>query len=335
MNFSRRTLSRRRFLQFQLHSLAAGAAAAPIISGTARAQSYPSRSLRFVVPFPSGGVSDIIARYMGQRLSDRLGQSFVIENRGGAGSNLGTELVVNAPADGYTLLLDGSANAVNATLYPNLGFNYLRDISPVSSMFRAPHIMEVHPAFPARTVPEFIAYARAHPRQINMSSAGTGTISHMAGELFKMMTGIELTHVPYRGAAPALTDLLGGHVQVMFDNAASSTEHVRAGRLHALAVTTANRMEALPEVPTVGEFVRGYEASNVNGIGVPAKTPAETVAKLNAEVNAILGDPLTKARFAELGGAAMIGSAADYARFLADETEKWAGVVKAAGLKPD
>jgi tripartite-type tricarboxylate transporter receptor subunit TctC len=322
------TLSRRRFLH-----VAAGAA--PIVSEIASAQGYPSRPIRFIVPFPSGGVSDIIARHMGQRLSDRLGQPFVIEDRGGAGSNLGTEIVANAPPDGHTLLLDGSANAVNATLYPNLSFNYLRDISPVGSMFRAPHIMEVNPTFPAKTVPEFIAYAKAHPGQINMASAGTGTISHMAGELFNLMTGIELTHVPYRGAGPALTDLLGGHVQVMFDNAASSTEHIRAGRLHALAVTTARRIDVLPEVPTVGEYIQGYEASNVNGIGVPAKTPAETIAKLNIVVNAILDDPLTRARFADLGGAAMIGSPADYGTFLVEETEKWARVVKAVGLKPN
>jgi tripartite-type tricarboxylate transporter receptor subunit TctC len=322
------TLSRRRFLH-----VAVGAAA-PVVSGTARAQGYPSRAIRFIVPFPSGGVSDIIARHMGQRLSDRLGQPFVIENRGGAGSNLGTEIVVNAPPDGYTLLLDGSANAVNATLYPNLSFNYLRDISPVGSMFRAPHIMEVNPSFPAKTVPDFIAYAKARSGQINMASAGTGTISHMAGELFNMMTGIVLTHVPYRGAAPAVTDLLGGQVQVMFDNAASSTAHIRAGRLRALAVTTSTRMDALPDVPTVAEFVQGYEASNVNGIGVPARTPAEIVAKLNAEVDRTLGDPLIQARFAELGGTAMIGSPADYRTFLAEETEKWARVVKAVGLKP-
>jgi tripartite-type tricarboxylate transporter receptor subunit TctC len=322
--------SRRRFL-----GVAAVAAAAPVASRIAGAQDYPSRPIRFVVPFPSGGVSDIIARHVGQRLSDRLGQPFVIENRGGAGSNLGTEVVVNAPADGYTLLLDGSANAVNATLYPNLGFTYLRDISPVGSMFRAPHIMEVDPSFPARTVPEFIAHAKAHPGEVNMASAGTGTISHMAGELFAMMTGIVLTHVPYRGAGPALTDLLGGHVQVMFDNAASSIEHVRTGRLHALAVTTARRIDALPEVPTVGAYVPGYEASNVNGIGAPAKTPPGIVARLNAEVDAVLQDPLTQSRFAELGGAPMVGSAADYRSFLEGETEKWARVVKAAGLKPN
>jgi tripartite-type tricarboxylate transporter receptor subunit TctC len=323
------TLSRRGLLH-----VAAGAAATPMVSAKAKGQGYPSRPIRFVVPFPSGGVSDIIARLMGQRLSERLGQSFVIENRGGAGSNLGTEIVVKAPADGYTVLLDGSANAVNATLYANLSFNYLRDIAPVASMFRAPHIMEVHPSFPAESVPDFIAQAKAHPGRINMASAGIGTISHMAGELFNMMTGIALTHVPYRGAAPAVTDLLGGQIQVMFDNAASSTAHIRAGRLRALAVTTSRRMEALPDVPTVAEFVQGYEASNVNGIGVPARTPADIVAKLNAEIDAILGDPVIKARFAELGGTTMIRSPADYRTFLAEETEKWARVVKAAGLKP-
>jgi tripartite-type tricarboxylate transporter receptor subunit TctC len=323
------SLSRRRLL----HGVA-GVAAAPMVSATAKAQGYPSRPIRFIVPFPSGGVSDIIARLMGQRLSERFGQALVIENRGGAGCNLGTEIVAKAPPDGYTVLLDGSANAVNATLYANLTFSYLRDIAPVASMFRAPHIMEVHPSFPAETVPEFIAHAKAHPFRINMASAGIGTISHMAGELFKLMTGITLTHVPYRGAAPATTDLLGGQVQLMFDNAASSTAHIRAGRLRALAVTTSTRMDALPDVPTVAEFVQGYEASNVNGIGVPARTPAEIVAKLNAEIDAILGDPLVKARFAELGGTAMIGSPADYRTFLAAETEKWARVVKAAGVKP-
>jgi tripartite-type tricarboxylate transporter receptor subunit TctC len=310
-------------------------AAAPIISTIARAQDYPSRAIRFVVPFPPGGVSDIIARQMGQWLSARLGQPFVVEDRGGAGSNLGTEMVVSAAPDGYTLLLDGSANAVNATLYPDLGFIYLRDITPVASMFRAPHIMEVAPSFPAKTVADFIAYAKTHPGQINMGSAGIGTISHMAGELFATMAGIELTHVPYRGAAPALVDLLGGQVQVMFDNAASSIAHVQAGRLRALAVTTAARIDVLPDVPAVAEFVPGYEASNVNGIGVPAKTPAEIVTRLSAEINAVLGDARTKARFAELGGAPMICSPVDYRKFLADETEKWARVVKAAGLKPN
>jgi tripartite-type tricarboxylate transporter receptor subunit TctC len=313
---------------------AAGIAAAPIISAIAKAQGYLSGPVRFIVPFPAGGVSDIIARLIGQKLSERLGQPIVIEDRGGAGSNLGTEIVVRAPVDGHTLLLDGSANAVNASFYPNLSFNYLRDIAPVASMFRAPHIMEVHPSFPAQTVAEFIAYAKAHPGKINMASAGTGTISHMAGELFAMMAGIALTHVPYRGAAPALSDLLGGQVQVMFDNAASSTSYIRAGSLRALAVTTATRMGTLPDVPTVGEFVPGYEASNVNGVGVPAKTPTDIVAKLNSEISAILSDPLIEARFAELGGAAMIGSSAEYRRFLVEETEKWARVVRTAGLAP-
>jgi tripartite-type tricarboxylate transporter receptor subunit TctC len=323
--------SRRGFLQ-----VAAGAAlvvpfAVPRI---ARAQDYPSRPIRFIVPFPPGGVSDIVARQIGEQMSARLGHPFVIEDRGGAGSNIGTEIVVNSPPDGYTLLLDGSANAVNASLYPNLGFIYLRDIAPVASMFRAPHIMEVNPSFPAQTVADFIAYAKAHPGQINMASAGTGTISHMAGELFAMMTGIRFTHVPYRGAAPALIDLLGDQVQVMFDNAASSIAHIRAGRLRALAVTTAKRADVLPEVPAVGESVPGYEASNVNGVGVPAKTSADIIARLNTELNAILGEPATKGHFAELGGEALVGSPAEYAEFLAHETEKWAKVVKAAGLTP-
>jgi tripartite-type tricarboxylate transporter receptor subunit TctC len=313
---------------------AAAVVAAPIFPRLGRAEAYPSRPIRFVVPFPAGGVSDIIARQMGQWLSDKLGQPFVVEDRGGAGSNLGTEVVVNSEPDGYTLLLDGSANAVNATLYPDLSFVYLRDITPVASMFRAPHIMEVNPSFPAQTIPDFIAYAKAHPRQINMASAGVGTISHMAGELFAMMTGIELTHVPYRGAGPALTDMLGGQVQVMFDNAASSTAHVRAGRLHALGVTTAKRVEVLSDVPSISEFVAGYEASNVNGMGIPAKTTDDIVAMLNGEIGTILGDPATKTRFAELGGAPMIGSSADYKAFLSAETDKWAKVVKAAGLKP-
>jgi tripartite-type tricarboxylate transporter receptor subunit TctC len=323
------TLSRRRIL----HG-AAGAAALAIVSHVAGAQDYPSRPVRLIVPFPPGGVSDIIGRLMGQWLSDRLGQPFIIEDHGGAGSNLGTEVVVNAAPDGYTLLLDGSSNAVNATLYPNLNFNFLRDIAPVGSVFRAPHIMEVDLSFPADTVPDFIAYAKAHPGKLNMASAGTGTTSHMAGELFKIMTGVDMAHVPYRGAGPALTDLLGGQVQVMFDNAASSIEHIRAGRLRALAVTTASRVEALPDVPAVGEFVPGYEASNVNGVGVPTKTPVEIITTLNYEINDILANPQARARMADLGGAVITGSPADFGSFLAEETEKWARVVKAAGLKP-
>jgi len=322
-------IARRHFL-----SLAAGAACVPLVGAAAFAETYPSRPIRFVVPFPPGGVSDIIARFVGQSLAERLGQPFVVEDRGGAGSNIGTEIVVNAPSDGHTILLDGSANAVNASLYPKLGFVYLRDIAPVASIFRAPHIMEVTPGFPAETVVEFIAYAKAHPRQVNMASAGVGTISHMAGELFAMMAGIALTHVPYRGAGPALTDLLGGQVQVMFDNAASSMAHIRAGRLRALGVTTATRVAVLPDVPALTEFVAGYEASNVNGIGVPAKTAPEIVNQLNAAINAVLAEPATQARFTELGGGAMIGSPAAYAAFLRAETDKWAKVVKAAGLKP-
>ena len=315
-------------------ALAAGAVAAPFVARLARAQAWPSRPVRFVVPFPPGGVSDIIARHMGQKLSERLGQPFVVEDRGGAGSNIGTEIVVKAPADGHTILLDGSANAVNASLYPDLGFVYLRDIAPVASMFRAAHIMEVNPSVPVQSIAELIAYAKANPKKINMASAGVGTISHMAGELFAMMTGIALTHVPYRGAGPAITDLLGGQVQLMFDNAASSIAHVRDGRLRPLAVTTAKRIPALPDVPALNELVAGYEASNVNGVGVPAKTPAEIVVRLNAELNAILAEPATQARFADFGGAAMIGSSADYTAFLTAETEKWAKVVKTVGLKP-
>jgi tripartite-type tricarboxylate transporter receptor subunit TctC len=290
--------------------------------------------VRFVVPFPPGGVSDIIARLVGQRLSERLGQPFVVETRGGAGSNIGTEIVVKAPPDGHTILLDGSANAVNASLYPDLSFVYLRDITPVASMFRAAHIMEVNPTVPVQSVAKFIAYAKQNPKALNMASAGVGTISHMAGELFAMMTGVTLTHVPYRGAGPAITDLLGGQVQVMFDNAASSMAHVRDGRLRPLAVTTAARVGALPDIPAVGEIVPGYEASNVNGIGVPAKTPAEIVSRLNGTVNEILAEPATQARFADFGGAAMIGSPADYTAFLTAETDKWAKLVKAVGLKP-
>jgi tripartite-type tricarboxylate transporter receptor subunit TctC len=321
--------SRRRFLRAATSTIAL-----PFVSRLAQAETYPSRPVRLVVPFPAGGVSDIVGRLVGQWLSERLGQPFVIEDRGGAGSNLGTEVVVNAAPDGYTLLLDGSSNAINASLYPDLSFVFLRDIAPVAAVFGAPHIMEVNPSLPVKTVPEFIAYAKAHPGEINMASAGTGTLSHMAGELFKMMTGADMTHVPYRGAAPALTDLIGGQVQVMFDNAASSIEHLRAGRLRPLAVTTATRMAALPDVPTVGDFVPGYEASNVNGVGVPAKTPAEIVVRLNSEINRILAGEDVKGRMADLGGAVMIGTPDDFGGFLTKETEKWAKVVKSAALKP-
>jgi tripartite-type tricarboxylate transporter receptor subunit TctC len=324
------SLARRRFLH-----LAAGVVALPAIARVASAQAYPARPVRFIVPFSPGGVSDIIGRLMGQWLSDRLGQPFLIENRPGAGSNVGTEAVVNAAADGYTLLMVGSSNAVNATFYEKLGFNFIRDIAPVASIFRAPHIMEVHASFPATTVPEFIAYAKANPGTINMASGGSGTTSHMSGELFKMMAGVDMVHVPYRGGGPALTDMLGGQVQVMFDNAASSIEYIRAGRLRALAVTTATRVEALPDVPAVAEFVPGYEASNMTGVGAPRKTPADIVDKLNREINAALADPTMRARFADLSGAPLSGSPADFGTLIVDETKKWAKVVRAANVRAE
>jgi tripartite-type tricarboxylate transporter receptor subunit TctC len=322
-------LPRRRFLH-----VAAGVLALPFVSRGVWAETYPSRPVRFIVPFAAGGVSDILGRLIGQSLSERMGQPFVVEDRSGAGSNVGTELVVNSTPDGHTLLLDGSSNTVNASLYKDLSFDFLRDVAPVAGVFRAPHIMEVSPSFPAKTIPDFIAYAKAHPGQINMASAGIGTISHMAGELFKLMAGVEMTHVPYRGASPALTDLLSGQVQVMFDNAASSIDHIRAGRLHALGVTTGGRAAQLPEIPAIAEFVPGYEASNVNGVGVPAKTPPEIVALLNGAINASLKGPSIEGRITELGGAVMTGSEVDYGSFLATDTEKWAKVVKAAGLQP-
>jgi tripartite-type tricarboxylate transporter receptor subunit TctC len=321
-------LIRRQFLQ-----IACATIALPVVARVARAQAYPTRPVRFIVPFPPGGVSDIIGRLMGQWLSDRLAQPFVIENRPGAGSSLGTEVAANSAPDGYTLLLDGSPNAINAAFYEKLNYNFIRDIAPVAGVVRAPHIMEVNASFPARTVPEFIAYAKANPGKLNMASAGTASTSHMAGELFKMMAGVNLLHVPYRGAAPALTDLLGGQVQVMFDNAASSVEHIRAGRLRALAVTTATRSEVLPDVPAMCEFVQGYEASNVNGVGVPKNTPTEIVDTLNREINAGLVDPKLRARLADLGGVALPGSAGDFGKLIADETEKWARVVKFSGAK--
>jgi tripartite-type tricarboxylate transporter receptor subunit TctC len=321
---------RRQFLQ-----LAAGAAALPFAPLAARAQTYPSRPVRWVVGFTPGGATDIIARLVGQMLSERLGQSFVIENRPGGGSNIATEAVVRAPADGYTILLVGPANAVNATLYEKLNYNFIRDIAPVASISREPNVMVVNTSVPAKTVPEFIAYAKANPGKINMASSGNGTSVHVAGELFKMMTGVKMAHVPYRGAAPAVTDLLGGQVQVMFASMPSSIEYIRAGKLRALAVTTATRSAALPDVATVGDFVPGYEASSVYGIGAPRATPADVVDKLNKEVNAILADPKAKARLGDLGGTALAGSPADFGRLIADETEKWGKVVKFSGAKAD
>ena len=321
-------LPRRQFIR-----LATGAVALPAMPRLAGAQSYPSRPVRLIVGFPAGGSADIVARLIGQSLSERLGQPFIIENRPGAGSNIGTETVVRAPPDGYTLLMVSAANVTNATLYDNL--NFIRDIAPVAFMDRVANVLEVNPSVPAKTVPEFIAYAKANPGKINMASGGTGSSQHVAGELFKMMAGVDLVHVPYRGVAPALTDLLAGQVQVLFDTVPASLPHIRAGKLRALAVTTAARSEALPDVPTVGDFVPGYEASSIHGIGAPRNTPADIIDRLNKEVNAALADPKFQARIADLGGIVAVGSPADFGKIIAEETEKWAKVVKFSGAKAE
>jgi tripartite-type tricarboxylate transporter receptor subunit TctC len=322
-------LPRREFLH-----LAAGAVALPAISRIARAQTYPSRPVRIVVGFAAGNTADITARLIGQWLSERLGQPFIIENRPGAGSNIGTEAVVHAPPDGYTFLLVLSANTINATLYDKLKFNFIRDIAPVASIDRVPLIMLVNPSFPAKTVPEFIAYAKANPSKMNMASGGNGTTSHMSGELFKRMTGVNMVHVPSRGGeAPALTDLLSGQVQVFFGSPPASIEYIRAGRLLALAVTTATRLELLPDIPTVGEFVPGYEVSGWLGIGAPRKTPTEIIDKLNGEIGAALADPKMKARLADLGAEVLAGSPADFGMLIVKDTEKWANVIRAAKIK--
>jgi tripartite-type tricarboxylate transporter receptor subunit TctC len=323
-------LARRRFLQ-----LATGAAALAAVPRSAWTQAYPARPVRFLVGFATGGPTDIAARLMGQWLSERLRQQFVIENRPGAGSNIATEAVVRAAPDGRTLLLVGASAAINATLYRNLSFNFLRDIAPVASMFRVPLVMEVNPAFPARTVPEFLAYARANPGKLNLASGGNGTPAHVSGELFKMMTGIDMIHVPYRGDSAAVTDLLGGQVQVMFPAMSASVEYIKAGKLRALAVTTATRSDVLPDVPTLNDFVPGYESSGWYGIGVPRGTPAEIVGKLNTEINALLAEPRVKARLAELGATPLPGSPADFGRLIEEETEKWGRVVKFSGAKPE
>ena len=303
--------------------------------GNAWAQTYPSRPVRIVVGYSAGGGVDIFARLMGQWLSERLGQQFVIENRLGAGSNIATEAVVNAAPDGYTLLLVTPANAINATLFDNLKFNFIRDIIPVAGIVRMPVVMEVHPSFPAMSVAEFIAYAKANPGKVNMASGGIGTPSHLAGELFKMMTGVDMVHVPYRGVAPALSDLLGGQVQIIFTSTASTIEHIRSGKLRPLAVTAAARLSALPDVPTVDESVPGYEASQWYGLGLSKDTPADIVEKLNAEINAALGDPKMKARLADLGGIGLAGSPADFGKLVAEETEKWRKVIRAANIKAE
>jgi tripartite-type tricarboxylate transporter receptor subunit TctC len=305
------------------------------MSRIARAQTYPTRPVRLIVGFPAGGVGDILARLLGQWLSERLGQPFIIENRPGAATNMATEAVVRSPPDGYTLLWITAANAINATLYDKLNFNFIRDIAPVAGFVRGPGVMEVNPAVPAKSIPEFIAYAEANPGKINLASSGVGSLSHVAGELFKIMTGVDMLHVPYRGAAPALNDLIGGRVQVMILPIISSIEHIRAGRLRALGVTTATRLEVVPDVPTVGEFLPGYEVSDWTGIGVPKDAPPEIVDRLSTEISAALSDPKMKARLADLGSVLMPMSRTEFAKLIADESERWAKVVKSAGIKPE
>ena len=306
------------------------------MSRLAQAQAYPSRPVRIVVSFPAGGGADIVARLLGQRLSERLGQPFVIENRPGAASNIGTEAVVRAAPDGYTLLMVAlPPNAINATLYDKLNFNFIRDIAPIAGLTSDPLVMMVNPSVPVRSIPEFIAYAKANPAKINMASGGAGSAQHVAGELFKTMTGVQMNHVPYRGSAPALTDLLAGQVQVLFDVPTSSIEYIKSGRLRALAVTGATRSAVLPDILTVGDFVPGYEASNIRGIGAPRNTPAEIIDKLNMEINAALADPRIRARLADLGGTPIPMTPAEFGKLIIDETEKWAKVVKFAGIKPE
>jgi tripartite-type tricarboxylate transporter receptor subunit TctC len=319
----------------QFMHLAAGATALPVMSRAARAQAYPSRPVRIIDGFSAGGGVDIVGRLMGQWLSERLGQPFIIENRPGASGNIATEAVVRAPADGYSLLLVAPAHTANGTLYEKLNFNFIRDIAPIASIVRSTYLMVVNPSLPTKTVPEFIAYAKANPGKLNMASPGNGTPPHLNGELFKMMTGVDMIHVAYRGSALALTDLLGGQMHVSFPAMAASIEYVRAGSLRALAITSRTRSDALPNIPTVGEFVPGYEATSVYGLGAPKNTPAAIVERLNKEINASLADPKIKARLADFGGDALALSSADFGRLLADETEKWAKVIRAANIKPE
>jgi tripartite-type tricarboxylate transporter receptor subunit TctC len=322
--------SRRRFLR-----LAVGGMAMPALAPAARAQAYPSRPVRIVVGFAAGGTSDIGARIIGQWLQERLGQPFVVENRPGAATNIATEMVVRAAPDGYTLLMVGPSSTINATLYDKLGFVFLRDTAPVASLFRQPQIMLAHPSVPVKTIPELISYAKSNPGKITMASAGTGSSGHLAGELFKITAGVNMLHVPYRGAGPALTDLLGGQVLTAVTGIAGSIEHVRSGQLRALAVTTAARVEALPEVPTVSEFLPGFEASDSLGVCAPRNTPAEIVGQLNREINAAAADSRIKARFADLGGTTLALTPSEYGKLLAEETEKWARVIHAANIKPE
>ena len=321
---------RRQFLH-----LAAGAAALPAVSRVARAQVYPSRPVRIVVGFPAGGSFDVVARLFGQWLSERLGQPFIVENRSGAGGNIGTEVVVNAQPDGYTLLLVNDTHAVNATLYEKLNFDFIRDIAPIASIASVPNVMQVNPAVPAQSVSEFIAYAKANPGKINMASGGNGSPAHVSGELFKIMTGVNMLHVPYRGGAPAIADLIGGQVQVMFGNIPQSIEILKSGKLRPLGVTTATRLDVLPEVPTVGETVPGYETIGWIGLGAPRRTSAELIGRLNSEIQRALDDSKIKARLTDLGVNRVSGSPTDFGKRIADETEKWGKVIRAANIKPE
>ena len=323
-------LPRRQFLH-----LAGAAAALPFASRIARAQAYPSRPVRLIAPFPPGGSIDITARLIGQWLSERLGQQVIVENRPGAAGNIGSEMAIQSPPDGYTLLLCSVANAISATLHGKLNHSFARDMAPIAAISRAPNVMVIHPSVPAKTVLEFIAYAKANPGKINMASSGTGTSIHVSGELFKLLTGIAMQHVPYRGSAPMLTDLLAGQVQIAFDNLQPSLPHIKAGTLRALAVTTATRSEALPDLPTVGDFVPGYEASTWNGVGAPRNTPPEIVERLNKEINAGLADPKIKARLAGMGAWVLPGSPADFGKLIAEEIAKWAKVIQAGNIKAE
>ena len=323
-------LSRRAFLH-----LTAGAVALPVVSSRAWSQSYPTRPVRWIVTAAAGGTADILARLLGSWLSERLGQQFVVENRTGAAGNIGTESVVRSPADGYTIHLTATSDAINATLYDKLNFSLLRDIAPVACLIRSPFVLVVNPSLPAKTVPELIAHAKANPGTINFASGGTGFTTHIAGEMFKMMTGVNMVHVPYRGSAPAVTDLLGGQVQVMFDPLSSSIEYIKAGKLRALAVTTLTRWETLPDIPTVGDFVPGFEASAWQGVAAPKNMPSEIVEKLNNEINTALADPKMTARLADVGGTVLRGSYVDFAKLVAEDIEKWAKVIRAANIKPE
>jgi tripartite-type tricarboxylate transporter receptor subunit TctC len=323
-------LLRRQFLQ-----IAGAAAAVPALPRLATALDYPTQPVKVIVPFAAGGGTDIFARLIGQWLQEKLGRPFVVENRAGNATNIGTEVVVRARPDGYTILVTDNAPSINATLYESLPFNFIRDIAPVACLSREPLAIEVNPSVPVKTIPEFIAYAKANPSKVNMASPGTGTPNHMAGELFATMAGIKMTHVPYRGTGPALTDLLGGQVQVMFSSIPATVEYVKTGKVRALAVTTMARSEALPDVPSAGDFVPGYEASTWHGVGAPKATPAEIIEKLNHEINTALADPKIKARFTDLGAMPFIGSAADFAKLIAEDTEKWGKVVKLTGAKPE